>query len=320
LEFFGQALAIAKALSDRALEGQILNNLGVVYQILGDYPKALELYQQALAVLQDIRMVAEANLGDVYLAQGRLQEAQALFQRLNDPIRLGRYYLHMKDYWQAQEEFTSSLPVLEAQRRVELLLADYIGLGLAHEGLKKYAKARDYYRKAVDFIERQREALIESQRRQFFGAKVQGFSRLEPYEGLARVSVYLQDAAEGLYWAEHTKARLLLEALARHGMENTLGLPQELAQEERDLSNRLTVTYKQMDIAFEKKNTERYRELEQELPKLKKDQDAFIARLRKDYPDYAAIRYPQPVRVEALKLGPNEVLIEYEVTEAATFA
>jgi hypothetical protein len=132
--------------------------------------------------------------------------------------------------------------------------------------------------------------------------------------------LYLQDAAEGVYWAEHTKARLLLEALARHETENTLGLPKELAQEELDLSNRLAATYKQLDIAFEKKNTERYRDLEQALPQLKKDQETLIARPRCDYPEYAAIRYPQPARVEALKLGPTEVVIEYEVTETATFA
>ena len=51
---------------------------------------------------------------------------------------------------------------------------------------------------------------------------------------------------------------------------------------------------------------------------MKKEQEEFISLLRKNHPEYASIRYPQPVRLEQVQLKPNEVLIEYEVTEDNT--
>ncbi|MBI3797188.1 MAG: CHAT domain-containing protein, partial [Deltaproteobacteria bacterium] len=124
----------------------------------------------------------------------------------------------------------------------------------------------------------------------------------------------------GFFWAENTRARLLLEAVAHHSTENQLGLPENLSRQEIDLINHIASTVKQQEVAFAQKNTERHQELAQELAGLKKEQETFIARLRKEYPAYAAIRYPQPLRVTDLKLKPEEVLLEYEVTETATFA
>jgi tetratricopeptide (TPR) repeat protein len=41
---------IVKQIDDRAVEGKTLNNIGAIYESLGQYPKALEYYQQALAI------------------------------------------------------------------------------------------------------------------------------------------------------------------------------------------------------------------------------------------------------------------------------
>ena len=54
LEYFQQALAISREVGDRAGVGITLNNIGVVYESLGQYPKALEYYQQALAIRKEI--------------------------------------------------------------------------------------------------------------------------------------------------------------------------------------------------------------------------------------------------------------------------
>ncbi|MGJ5635019.1 tetratricopeptide repeat protein, partial [Nostoc sp. CALU 1950] len=54
LEFYQQALAIRQKIGDRAGVGTTLNNIGAIYKSLGQYPKALEFYQQALAISQQI--------------------------------------------------------------------------------------------------------------------------------------------------------------------------------------------------------------------------------------------------------------------------
>ncbi|MEK7847869.1 MAG: hypothetical protein AAB270_02985, partial [Chloroflexota bacterium] len=107
---------------------------------------------------------------------------------------------------------------------------------------------------------------------------------------------------------------------ARHSVGEGLGLPEALSRQETNLTNRIASTYRQMEVAFQKKNPERHRVLEQELAGLKREQGAFIARLRREQPAYASIRYPEPIRLPELRLGPGEALIEYEVTEKEAFA
>ena len=320
LSFYEQSLKIKKELGNRIGEGNVLNNLGTVYLEISDYPKALLFLEEALALFKKAGIPTEeteANIADVYLEQGALEKAKAVFTELNQPTRTGRCYLRVEDYQKAREEFVKALARNEGAP--PLLTAAYIGLGLSLEGLGDYSKAREYYLKGVELIERQREALTELQRRNFFSGKEFGFSRIEPYEGLVRVSTELKDVDNAVYWAETTKARLLLEAMAGRSSEKKLGLPQDIAKTEAEFTARIAATYKQMDIALEK-NPERYKELEKELAALKKDRDSFISRLRKEYPEYASIRYPEPIKLRDFGLDAQETLIEYEVTDKVTFA
>ena len=98
-------------------------------------------------------------MGDVLLEQGQLKEAYEVFQRLNETIGPGRYYLRMGDFKKAEDAFARSLRVSEAREMPdpELLLANYIGLGLSYEGLKDYPKAKGYFQKGIDLIEKQEE-------------------------------------------------------------------------------------------------------------------------------------------------------------------
>ena len=46
--------------------------------------------------------------------------------------------------------------------------------------------------------------------------------------------------------------------------------------------------------------------------------DSLINRLRKEYPQYAAVKYPQPVKLSQIALKKGETIIEYEVTAPYT--
>ncbi|HEY9881365.1 MAG TPA: tetratricopeptide repeat protein [Leptolyngbyaceae cyanobacterium] len=54
LNYYQQSLAIHQAISDRSGEGGSLNNIGFIYDSLGDYFKALDYYQRSLAISQAI--------------------------------------------------------------------------------------------------------------------------------------------------------------------------------------------------------------------------------------------------------------------------
>jgi tetratricopeptide (TPR) repeat protein len=223
-----------------------------------------------------------------------------------------------RDYQAARDQFQPALAYFQQTRESDHLLASYIGLGLAREGLGQYAEAAQVYRQAVELMEEQRAALPPASRTHFLQGQVgAGFPRILAYEGLVRTQSKRQDLAEAFFWAEHTKARVLLEALARGGPP--VGLPPTLAQQEEELTTRMHGLYRQREVAF-RNNPDLYRQIEEaELPQAKQELAQFVRTLRRDSPAYAALTYPQPVPVTDLRLPPQEVLIAYEVTETETF-
>jgi CHAT domain-containing protein len=54
IEYYQQSLAIKKEIGDRNGEAKSLGNLGNAYNSLGQYPKAIEFYQQSLAITKEI--------------------------------------------------------------------------------------------------------------------------------------------------------------------------------------------------------------------------------------------------------------------------
>tara|TARA_B100000315_G_C14520683_1_gene561399 strand:- start:1007 stop:1426 length:420 start_codon:yes stop_codon:yes gene_type:complete len=58
LEFFNQALPIREEVGDRAGMATTLNNIGMVHNALGQREKALEFYNQALPIMEEV--------GDIY--------------------------------------------------------------------------------------------------------------------------------------------------------------------------------------------------------------------------------------------------------------
>ena len=54
IELFQQSLAIAREIGDRNSEGKSLANLGLAYFQQGQYPEAIELFQQSLAIAREI--------------------------------------------------------------------------------------------------------------------------------------------------------------------------------------------------------------------------------------------------------------------------
>jgi len=131
LTAYGEALAIAREVSDRAGEGTTLNNIGLVYCYQGQYEEALVVLQQALAIRRQVGDRAEEgttlnNVGAVYHHQGRYGEAlvvlhQALAIRhqvgdragegttLND---IGGVYGDQGRYGEALETYEEALAIL----------------------------------------------------------------------------------------------------------------------------------------------------------------------------------------------------------------
>ncbi len=324
IDYLEKALAIAEEIGTKENKMIGLNNLGYLYHSLGDNRKAIDYFEKALAIHKEIGVPydrPEGNLADAYLALDRDDEAFAIYTKHNHSIRLGRYYLKKKDFNKAKKQFDRNREEDEKAKRAFLMLPHWIGLGLSNEGLKEYEEAYNkWFTKAIAFMEDQRDSLTPSEREHYFEGKELGFPRIEAYEGAVRCAFMLGRYDEAFYWAENTRGRLLSELLSkRHSGEN-YKIPAGLAKEEEDLTDKIRQNKKQQQTAFEKNNPELLKQLEAEYPPLKAKMDNLIDRLRREYPQYASIKYPQPAKLSQLNLKKGETIIEYEVTDPYTIA
>jgi tetratricopeptide (TPR) repeat protein len=86
LQSFQQAMTIYRAIGDRKSEGYTLANLGVAYDTLGDYPKAIEYELQWLAIARETgeresESKALESLGNAYADLGDMARASAYYQQ-----------------------------------------------------------------------------------------------------------------------------------------------------------------------------------------------------------------------------------------------
>jgi CHAT domain-containing protein/Flp pilus assembly protein TadD len=316
-----KALAIAEEIGDKKGKGGALSNLGLTYSNLGDDRKAISFFEKAITLDKEIGVpygIPEGNLADAYLALDRDDEALAIYTKGNQSIRLGRYHLKKKDYAKAREQFDRDREKNEKAKRTELILPEWIGLGLAHEGLKEYAQAYTWYKKAISYMEEQRATLSSAEREHYFEGRDSGFPRIEAYEGAVRCAFMLGKFDEAFYWAENTRGRIFSELLSKRHSDKGYKIPRELAVEEEYLTDNIKQNKKQQQTAFEKNNPELLKQLEDEYPKVKAKMDGLIDRLRKEYPQYASVKYPQPVKLSQVALKRGETIIEYEVTDPCT--
>ncbi|MFA6318679.1 MAG: tetratricopeptide repeat protein, partial [Elusimicrobiota bacterium] len=301
---------------------QAYADLGAVYLDMGDLAKAVTYHEKALKasrIMEVPTREVELSLADVHLAKGDLAKAQAEYVRLDDSLRLGRLHLARKQYVHAVPSFERALKEGERTRQAKMLFAANVGLGHAHSGLRDLQKAAAHFRRALDLSEEQREALSPVEKQTFFSAKVMGFDRTEPYEGLVRCLAGGGDADGAFFWSENLKARLLAEAIARGKAGAGFTLPPDLTSRQEALETRIRGLRAEMDALFRADDRTGLAAREAELKEARAEFEGFVSELRKSSPEYAATRFPNPLKAADVALRPEERLLSFEVTAEKTF-
>ncbi|MFH1117476.1 MAG: CHAT domain-containing tetratricopeptide repeat protein [Pseudomonadota bacterium] len=317
LECYEKSLAIRRDLKNPKDEGQTLMNVGGVLQHREEHKKALELFQKGLAIWTEIKVPThwpKALIADTYMDTGDLVRAEPLLKEANFNSRWGRFYLIKSDYPKAKEYYGKILKTAEENRNADNLFTAYTGLGAACEGLKDDAGAVEHYENAVKHTEEIRSSLSAAERETFFDARINGFTRTAPYEGLARVQMRLNKPLEAFKTTEYTRARVFAEAMSRSSGKTTLDVPAEIVTQDNSINNELASLKKNLQKAFEKKNKLVIQSL---APRVKQGEgklQAHIKMLREKYPLFAATKYPQPMDLSQTAVKENEWTLSYDVT------
>ena len=127
-EYYEKALAISTDIGDRAGEGTWYGNLGNVFRLLGEYVKAKEYYEKALAISTDI--------GD--------REGEGKWYG-----NLGNVFGSLGEYVKAKEYYEKALAISTEIGDRAGEGGWYGNLGNVFRFLGEYVKAKEYYQKAL---------------------------------------------------------------------------------------------------------------------------------------------------------------------------
>ena len=159
---------IYKQIGYRLGDAKSLTNLGLAYDHLGDYFKAIDYYQKSLVIAREIgnRLGEAKSLGNLGNAYGHLgdykkaldyhQKSLAIKREIGNPLgeanslnNLGAIYQSLGDYFKAIDYYQKSLAI---KREIGNRLGEansLNSLGSAYGHLRDYKNAIDYHQKSL---------------------------------------------------------------------------------------------------------------------------------------------------------------------------
>ena len=317
LEYYEKSLAIRKKIGDVSGEGTTLWNIGDTYSQMGKYDQAIKTAKESLVIREKIGVPVKGTkegIANLYLDSGNIVEAEPLINETKYNSTLGRLALIKSDYPSAQRYYESDMKLAEKTGNSDSLFRSYTGLARAYEGMKNYPKAEEYYEKAVNQVEEIRSGILPSERKNFFEAKINGFARSDPAKGLARVRIKLNHPNAIVTPCELTKARSFADHLSQTNSIGATNIPSSLIEKEQSYVNQLAALKKELAKTDAEKAPDKFNNLSNAVKDAKDELNSFVNKLWKDYPAYAAVKYPRPPSLKDSALRPDECAIIFDVS------
>jgi CHAT domain-containing protein/tetratricopeptide (TPR) repeat protein len=346
LDYYEQALAIFRGIGNRSGEGQELGNIGLVHWKLGRYDNALQYYEQALEIQRKIgdRSDEEMSLtciGNVHVNLGQYEKALEYYEQAlaiarkigvrrgegDNLTNIGLVYRLLGRYEKAREELEASLAISNEVGAPEDLWRDQRGLGQIEASLGAHTEAISHFDQAIDTIESMRAGLTEKEvKTSFMGDKLfvydefiellQNLHQKDPSKGYDKKALEIFERRQG---------RTFLEEMGRSAAMNFSSLPGEVGTKEAGLSDEHSKALSELTDERSKpaqsRSSERIQNLEERLRRIKADQEVLQKEIKERYPDYYALKYPQPATLAELQqtvLEPGELMLVYGVMKDST--
>ncbi|MFK0734483.1 MAG: CHAT domain-containing protein, partial [Gloeotrichia echinulata HAB0833] len=336
LKYYNQALPLRRAVGDRGGEATTLNNIGLVYSDLGEKQETLKYYNQSLPLYRAVGdRGGEAsilnNLGGVYNDLGEKQQAlkyynqalplhRAVGDRGGEATTLnniGAVYNDLGEKQEALKYLNQALPLHRAvgDRGGEAAtLSNLAGLERDRGNLKQ---ARTHIQAAIDIIEDLRSKIIDQKLRTSYFASVQDYYKF--YTDLL-MQLHKKDPSQGydalaLHISERSRTRGLVELLTQANVDIRKNADPKLLGEERRLNWLLDAREKQLSQLYSQKQppTQLVTATKEQIAALLKQQEDLKNKIRTTNPEYAALKYPEPLTLPQIQqqLDKDTVLLQY---------
>lgn len=161
LDYYNQSLTILRALKNPEAEAQTLHNIAYVYEELGENATALDYYNQAMKIFSAINK-----------SKGRPEnygKNPTSFKGLGDREAeaatlnsLGSLYAKQKDYRKALDYFELALPLTRASGDPEGEAAALNNIGRAYDDLREFETSLGYYNHALLIVQAMKDRMHEA--------------------------------------------------------------------------------------------------------------------------------------------------------------
>ena len=337
-----------------------LGNLAVSYKRVGQYADAEKMQLQALTIRQQVlgpnhRDVALGfyNLGIVYSDEGRWDDAEkaqqrslAIWEQVSGPENpdvafplnsLGHVFLHEGKFDEAEGAFKRALALQQ-----KAFGPNHPAVAETLDNLSKLAAARDQRANALDYSRKATALLVSDaaiavsvgqtqiggstllgQNNQLFRRDVANLA-VAAYKGLVPEAAAGREAFEVAQWASQSSAAA---AVAEMGVRFAAGNDAlaALVRESQDLS----ATWSDRDKALtaarslpaNQQNRAAIDQLQKYIFEVETRLKAVAAQLQQQFPDYAALASPKPLKVDAVQhlLGNDEALVYFLLDDHASY-
>jgi len=334
----------------------VLHNMGSEYSNLGRKADAEKLLLQALAIREKVLgpnhpdVALNLNLlGDIYADEDRWDDAEkaqqrslAIWEHVTGPdnpdlaaplTSLGTVYLHQGKFAEAESAFKRALALKQAA-----FGPDHPGVAEALDALSRLADAQgqtaaalDYSRKAISLLLSDAAVTVSVGQTRSGGSTL-----LEHYGYLFRRGVGIRadavrtgilpeaeagrEAFEIAQWASQSSAAA---AVAQMGIRFAAGNDAlaALVRESQDLSAAWSDTDKALiaarSLPADRQNQAAIDQLQRGLASIETRLRAIAAQLQQQFPDYAALANPKPLKVEDAQklLGADEALVYFLIDD-----
>jgi CHAT domain-containing protein/Tfp pilus assembly protein PilF len=299
---FREALEIATQAKLRKLKGTALQWIGVAQLQLRQLPQAVQTLSQALQIQSAVdrpgQALTEQKLGEAYQAQGNPAASREALQRA-------------LQITEDAEAIYSRPPILLDLARLERQQGD---LPAALQRIEE----------AIKILETVRSDLTDDRLRTSFFA-----SRRSYYDFYVELlmDLYRQNPDQGypdraFAASEMGRARSLLDLLAKSRSDLTGGISLDLRSKEEEVGARLSQIHLDLtDARTQEKKARLIGPLEEQLKDFQEQQQEIEQRIKNEFPHYAQLRYPSPLKREAIQalLQPDEALLEYSLGEDGAY-
>jgi hypothetical protein len=224
-----------------------------------------------------------------------------------------------RDSINAQKLFISNFKLTVLRVDSNLDLSKIIALGMASEAVEDYNSAYGYYQLAAGICLMQWRIIAQSECCIFFESNIYGLRRLEPFEGMVRISFKLHDYSKAFFWAETIQNLIISEKIACKDQKALQIVPQDIIEMEGFLKNGFVSIYKKMKDALDRNDRKYFLELTNDLDNLNNYNRKFQTQFLEKYSHYISQFLIEPIKPQDILLDSNEVLIKFLVTQQHIF-